>query len=452
MTKSRGDTKPRGSNYQKRDANNGGNRGKSSTSVDASTLLQGTVSGTVPGGVVMPSVAAMLGTTTPTPNAQMLQALLTASLAGQQQQVVNDATYQIKCNAAEYAQLQAATLAQRTNAEQAQAKTMAVQIAKVVRETVDARYVEEQKTLKQLKPQYLPDPGDKSSSTEVGSPEKLTPRKRSRANKKQRMASQLIEQQRKIAELQSRLEDEEKSDKTASRRPGDTGYFSDNDVGKGSPLHITRSTLKALMAAAGDEQQTKKPKTKKAVKKAISFDEEEQVELDSDAEDDARVAAIDFSSPGTSSAYSCADLIAVVKKQESGVTTKSKLSPLKFAEAVLKSLSGALQQVKGVECPSTIPKESKQLKLQLEAKAALFLCVIDRANKATRRKKDTAAGANKQFTVQLFEGLLSDTFGIHKKDRETQIAWMSRTLYHLIRENVDLEQDVYLRQVWNSDA
>jgi len=155
MTKSRGDTKSRGSNYQKRDANNGGNRGRASTSVDASTLLQGTVSGTVPGGVVMPSVAAMLGTTTPTPNAQMLQALLTASLAGQQQQV-SDATYQIKCSAAEYAQLQAATLAQRTNAEQAQAKTMAVQIAKVVRETVDARYVEEQKTLKQLKPQYLP--------------------------------------------------------------------------------------------------------------------------------------------------------------------------------------------------------------------------------------------------------------------------------------------------------
>jgi hypothetical protein len=451
MTKSRGDKKPQGSNYQKRDANNGGNRGRASTNVDASTLLQGTVSGTVPGGVVMPSVAAMLGTTTPTPNAQMLQALLTASLAGQQQQV-SDATYQIKCSATEYAQLQAATLAQRTNAEQAQAKTMAVQIAKVVQETVDARYVEEQKTLKQLKPQYLPDPGDKSSSTEVGSPEKLTPRKRSRANKKQRMASQLIEQQRKIADLQSRLEDEEKADKTASRRPGDTGYFSDNDVGKGSPLHITRSTLKALMAAAGDEQQTKKSKTKKAVKKAISFDEEEQVDLDSEAEDDARVAAIDLSSPGTSSAYSCADLIAVVKKQESGVTTKSKLSPLKFAEAVLKSLAGALQQVKGVECPSTIPKEPKQLEMQLKAKAALFLSVIDRANKATRQKKETAAGANKQYTVQLFEGLLSDTFGIHKKNRETQLAWMSRTLYHLIRENVDLEQDAYLRQVWNSDA
>ena len=55
------------------------------------------------------------------------------------------------------------------------------------------------------------------------------------------------------------------------------------------------------------------------------------------------------------------------------------------------------------------------MKLQLEAKAALFLSVIDRANKATRRKKETAAGANKQYTVQLFEGLLSDTFGIHKK-------------------------------------
>ena len=165
----------------------------------------------------MPSVAAMLGTTTPTPNAQMLQALLTASLAGQQQQVASDETYQIKCNAAEYAQLQAATLAQRTNAEQAQAKTMAVQIAKVVRETVDARYEEAQQTLKQLKPQYLPD-YDKSSSTEVGSPSKLTPKKRSRANKKQRMASQLLEQGRKIAELQSRLGDEDKTDKTASTK------------------------------------------------------------------------------------------------------------------------------------------------------------------------------------------------------------------------------------------
>jgi hypothetical protein len=168
------------------------------------------------------------------------------------------------------------------------------------------------------------------------------------------MASQLLEQERKIAELQSRLGDEDKTDKTASRRPGDTGYFSDNDVGKGSPLHITRSALKALMAAAGDEQQTKKSKTKKAVKKAISFDEEEQVVLDSEAEDDARLAALDFSSPGTSSAYSCADLIAAVKKQESVATKKSSLSPLKFAEAVLKSLSQALQQVKGVECPSTI--------------------------------------------------------------------------------------------------
>ena len=118
----------------------------------------------------------------------------------------------------------------------------------------------------------------------------------------------------------------------------------------------------------------------------------------------------------------------------------------------MKSLKGALQQVKGVGCPSTVPKKPKQLKLQLEAKAALFLCVIDRANKATKRKKNKAAGADKQFTVQLFEGLLTDTFGIHKKDRETKLAWMSRTLYHLIRENVDLEQDVYLKQVWNSDS
>ena len=52
----------------------------------------------------------------------------------------------------------------------------------------------------------------------------------------------------------------------------------------------------------------------------------------------------------------------------------------------------------------------------------------------------------------MFEGLLTDTFGIHKNDRETKLAWMSRTLYHLIRENVDLEEDVYLQQVWNSDS
>ena len=197
------------------------------------------------------------------------------------------------------------------------------------------------------------------------------------------------------------------------------------------------------------EQQTKKSKTKKAVKKAISFDEEEQVDLDSEAEDDARVAAIDLSSPGTSSAYSCADLIAAVKKSKSGVEKKSTLTPRNFAEAVLKSLSEALLQVKGVECPATVPNE---LKKQLESKAALFMCVIDRANKATKRKKDEAKGADRQFTVQLFEGLLADTHGIHKKGRESRVAWVARTLYHLIRENVDLEEDIFLRQVWNSGS
>ena len=38
MTKSRGDKKPRGSDYKNRAANDGGNRGKSSTSVDATTF------------------------------------------------------------------------------------------------------------------------------------------------------------------------------------------------------------------------------------------------------------------------------------------------------------------------------------------------------------------------------------------------------------------------------
>jgi hypothetical protein len=447
MTKSRGDKKPRGSEYRNRDANNGGNRGKATTSVDASTLLQGTVSGTVPGVGVMPTVATMLGTNTSTPNAQMLQALLVASLAGQQQAVAGTETYQIKCSSAEYAQLQAATLAQRNNAEQAKAETMAVTVAKLVREQVDAKYEEAQKSAKELKPQYLPGTGDKSSSSEAGSPEKTTPRKRSRANKKQRMASQLAEQGKQIAELTSLLEDAGKADKTPNRRPGDTGYFSDNDVGKGSPLPITRSMLKAFLAkaAASGEQQAKK-KPKKSVERQCTFDEEE---LDSEAEDDARVSALDLSSPGTSSAYSCADLIAAVKKSKSGVEKKSTLTPRNFAEAVLKSLSEALLQVKGVECPATVPKE---LKKQLESKAALFMCVIDRANKATKRKKDEAKGADRQFTVQLFEGLLADTHGIHKKGRESRVAWVARTLYHLIRENVDLEEDIFLRQVWNSGS
>jgi hypothetical protein len=86
----------------------------------------------------MPSVAAMLGTTTPTPEAQMLQALLASSLVGQQAAASSGQTYEIRCNASEYAQLQAATLAQRSNAEEVKATSMAANIAKLVREQVDA--------------------------------------------------------------------------------------------------------------------------------------------------------------------------------------------------------------------------------------------------------------------------------------------------------------------------
>ena len=138
MTKSRGDKKPRGSDYKNRAANDGGSRGKSSTSVDASTLLLGTASGAVPGAGAMPSVAAMLGNPTPTPDQQMLQALLASTLVSQQTAVSNGQTYQIKCSASEYQQLQAATLAQRSNAEEVKATNMAANIAKLVREQVDA--------------------------------------------------------------------------------------------------------------------------------------------------------------------------------------------------------------------------------------------------------------------------------------------------------------------------
>jgi hypothetical protein len=72
---------------------------------------------------------------------------------------------------------------------------------------------------------------------------------------------------------------------------------------------------------------------------------------------------------------------------------------------------------------------------------------VDRANKATNTRKAKSTGGNKQFTIQLFEGMLSDTHGIHKTGRESNVALIARVLYHLIRENVDLEDDMYLRQV-----
>ena len=83
----------------------------------------------------MTSVAAMLGNPTPTPDQQMLQALLASSLVGQQAAASSGQTYQIKCSASEYAQLQAATLAQRPNAAaEVKATTMVADIAKLVRE------------------------------------------------------------------------------------------------------------------------------------------------------------------------------------------------------------------------------------------------------------------------------------------------------------------------------
>jgi hypothetical protein len=174
--------------------------------------------------------------------------------------------------------------------------------------------------------------------------------------------------------------------------------------------------------------------------------------LDSEAEDDARILALDLESPRTSSAVSCADLIAVVKKTKSvEVRKKITLTPRKFAEAVLKSLDEALKKVKGIECPTTVPAN---LKKQLEAKVALFLSVVDRANKAINAKGAKSKGVDKQFSLQLFEGMLSDTHGIHKTGRESNVALhvVARVLYHLIRENVELEDDGYLRQVWNTGS
>jgi hypothetical protein len=95
---------------------------------------------------------------------------------------------------------------------------------------------------------------------------------------------------------------------------------------------------------------------------------------------------------------SCADLIAVVKKSKPVEVRGKSLTPCKFAEAVVKSLSEALLQVKGVECPTSV-HVPKGLKKQLEAKAALFLEVVDRANKATNKKGAKSKGVDKQFTI-----------------------------------------------------
>ena len=72
----------------------------------------------------------------------------------------------------------------------------------------------------------------------------------------------------------------------------------------------------------------------------------------------------------------------------------------------------------------------------LEAKVALFLSVVDRANKATKPKGAKSKGVDKQFTIQLFEGMLCDTHGIHKLKRESRVALVARALYHghLIRD------------------
>jgi hypothetical protein len=118
------------------------------------------------------------------------------------------------------------------------------------------------------------------------------------------------------------------------------------------------------------------------------------------------------------------------------------MTPGKFAETVMKSLDGALIKVYGTcsECPTTVP--AGELKQQLEAKAALFLGVIDRANKAVNKKAKSKGVTDKQYTTQLFEGLLSDTHGINKKSRETHVSLLARVIYHLIRENADLEDDM----------
>jgi hypothetical protein len=48
----------------------------------------------------------------------------------------------------------------------------------------------------------------------------------------------------------------------------------------------------------------------------------------------------------------------------------------------------------------------------------------------------------------------SDTHGINKKGRETHVSLLARAIYHLIRESVDLEDDVFLQtvHVWNNSS
>ena len=64
---------------------------------------------------------------------------------------------------------------------------------------------------------------------------------------------------------------------------------------------------------------------------------EDALDTCTEAEDEALILAHDFDSPGTSSAVSCADLIAAVKKSKPVEVRGKSLTPCKFAEAVLKS-------------------------------------------------------------------------------------------------------------------
>jgi hypothetical protein len=94
--------------------------------------------------------------------------------------------------------------------------------------------------------------------------------------------------------------------------------------------------------------------TKKSLEKFQTRNKFESL-LDEE-EDDARLMALDLESLGTSSAVSCADLIAVVKKTKAvEARKKNTMAPCKFAGAVLKSLDGALMKVSDSECPTTVP-------------------------------------------------------------------------------------------------
>jgi hypothetical protein len=82
--------------------------------------------------------------------------------------------------------------------------------------------------------------------------------------------------------------------------------------------HPYRSRLRSMMKtfleqsiAVGEQQKQKQPKkSMEKVSKRCSFESDP----DSDAEDDARLLALDLDSPATSTAISCAEMIAAVKK------------------------------------------------------------------------------------------------------------------------------------------